>query len=178
MERTGNPPPKNATWIRQHFPPRQAPSPLDIQNSSSPHRPADEDKLMSDIRIHWLKAQQSVGHIFHNAQRQRVDVPEEWSIRPFTINAIRDREPRLCNSHYLVNNCTKDPCPYDHDSRLSDDEFAALLYLSRSQPCPQGSACNSIFCIKGHMCPNGKNCKHGNDCRFAHLHGMDTTVVD
>ena len=159
MERTGNPPPKNATWLRQYFapPPRQDLPLPGSRNSSSPERPTNGDKLVNDIRAYRLLLQQGVGHIFRNAAYQRIDQPDTSTVNPSIVNGIRNREPRLCNSFYLHNSCTKASCPYDHDAQLSDEEFAALLNVSRGQMCLQGGACDYVACIKGHMCPNGKN---------------------
>ncbi|KIW22014.1 uncharacterized protein PV07_12588 [Cladophialophora immunda] len=177
VKRTGNPPPGNATWIRQNpvFA-RTLPSPA-IPDSSQAHRPVDEDTQTPDTRLHLLIPNNSVGKILRNANNQRIDLPEGLAVHPSTLNGIRDRNKRLCNSHYLTNNCLKNDCDYDHNSRLNDGEYAALLYLSRTQPCPQGSACNTLLCVKGHMCPNGMICKYGGACKFAHLHGIDTAVV-
>ncbi|KAJ9606162.1 hypothetical protein H2200_009123 [Cladophialophora chaetospira] len=180
MDRTGNPPPKNATWLRQYFapPPRQELPPPASHNSSSPERSVDPDKLINDIRAHRILVEDGIGHIARNNAYQRIDLPDTSAVPPYIVNGIRNREPRLCNSHYLLNCCNKDPCPYDHESQLSDEEFAALLNVSRGQVCLQGGACKNMYCIKGHMCPNGKNCKYGEKCRFARVHGMDTTVAD
>lgn len=176
MERTGNPPPRNATWLRQYFPPRtEMLAPL-VRKSPTRHLAVDDDDLTSGTLTPDFKAQ--AHQVYRNARGQRVDLPKTWNLHPPVINGVRDRERRLCNAYYLVGNCTKIPCPYDHDSVLDDDIWIALLYVSRSQPCPEDSYCNLAPCIKGHMCPNGRICKYGNNCRFAHLHGMDTTVVD
>lgn len=114
--------------------------------------------------------------IFQNRRGQRIDVPKELHVAPVLFNELKRRNPRLCNSHHLLGSCTNIFCPYDHNSILSDHEFGALLSLSRSQRCPQGSACTDP-CFKGHMCPNGRSCRHGNDCRFSDLHGIDTAIV-
>lgn len=119
----------------------------------------------------------AIHHIYRNANHERVDLPETWHVRAFLVNMIRNRDPRLCNSHYLANNCTRVSYPYDHESWLSHEEFAALLHVARSQVCPYGSACGLASCNKGHMCPNGKYCKHSNDCWFAPFHGMDTEAA-
>jgi hypothetical protein len=115
--------------------------------------------------------------ISYNALGQRIDIPTSYNISSALINSLRDRHPRLCNTHHLMRNCMNEHCAYDHNSTLNPHERAALLYLSRSQVCPQGSSCTLDMCIKGHMCPNGRNCKHGSGCRFADLHGIDMVVV-
>jgi len=112
-----------------------------------------------------------------NDKWQRIDIPKELHVNLALVNELRKRSPRLCNSHHLLGGCTDRACPYDHSSMLTNHEFEALLYLSRGQRCPKGSDCIDT-CFKGHMCPNGRNCRHGNDCRFADMHGIDTTVVD
>src|ERR1700744_5365522 len=114
----------------------------------------------------------SIGQFLRNANFQRIDLPEKLVIPTSTLNAIRDRPQRICNAHYLANHCPDNNCGYGHTKRLTYGEYAALLYLSRSQPCPQGSACNVALCVKGHMCPNGRSCKYGASCKFAHLHGI------
>jgi hypothetical protein len=115
--------------------------------------------------------------ISYNALGQRIDIPTSYNISSALINSLRDRHPRLCNAHHLMRNCVNEHCAYDHNSTLNPHERAALMYLSRSQVCPQGSSCTFDKCIKGHMCPNGRHCKHGSECRFADLHGIDMVVV-
>jgi hypothetical protein len=179
VEQTGRPPPGNATWMRRDpAPARALPAPM-IPDSSQSQSLFDEDLQTSEIRPNQPRPPNSIGRVLRNAKFQRIDLPEKLIIPTFTLNAIRDRPKRLCNSYYLVNNCPqKSDCEYDHKSRITYDEYAALLYLSRTQPCPQGSSCNVALCVKGHMCSNGRPCKYGASCRFAHLHSIDTTVVD
>ena len=115
-------------------------------------------------------------YISQNAKGQRIDVPNSFNVHPALLNELRNRNPRLCNYHHLLRDCNDRFCPYDHNSTLTAREFEALTYLSRSQRCPQGSACVER-CIKGHMCPSGRNCRHGTACRHADLHDIDTAVA-
>ena len=116
--------------------------------------------------------------ISRNRHGQRVDIPTELHVSPAVADQIRDRKPRLCNKHHLLGECNKAECTYDHVSELSNRELEALMYLSRCQPCPHGSACTSARCTRGHMCPNGRPCTWGKACNFAKLHGIDTEVVE
>lgn len=179
VERTDNPPPKNATWMLRYFTSSQE-SPSSIMKSPSSmlwRTKTDLGFYTPDVNYNLPTGRAALNRIYQNTKGQRIDIPKELHVNPGLINEIRDREPRLCNSHHLVRGCTKGFCSYDHNSVLSDREFEALMYLSRCQLCPQGSACTFEKCIKGHMCPNGKNCRHGNDCRWADLHGIDTAVA-
>lgn len=115
--------------------------------------------------------------IFQNSEGRRIDFPTELHVNPILAHSMRDRKQRFCNAHHLVRGCFQASCPYDHDTELSEREFEALLYLSRGQRCPQDSDCTSPKCTKGHMCPNGTNCRFGVDCKFADLHGIDTTIT-
>ena len=116
--------------------------------------------------------------VYQNSKGQRIDVPKQLHVNPALLFEIRDRHPRLCNAHHLFRSCTKgDYCPYDHHSKLTDRELEALVFISRSQVCPQGSACTFGKCTKGHMCLNGDSCKHGNSCRFGDLHDIDTEIA-
>jgi len=175
VDQTNNPPPKNATWMFPNFNPKPALPPPNMKGSSSVPSQTRSHRA-SDAASNPMPAHLTPGTILRNAQDQRIDIPEQLNINLDLVNELRNRQPRLCNSHYLVRGCTNESCPFDHSSTLSDDEFEALLYLSRSQRCPQGSSCTHAHCIKGHMCPNGSNCRHGNRCRFASFHGIDTDI--
>lgn len=188
VERTDNPPPKNATWMLRFFTStEESPSSIMRNPSSMLWRTRRDPGFYKPNPA----ASQSTGHastdqptdravsdyISQNFEGLRIDMPTELHVNPTLINALRDREPRFCNAHHLVRGCTNPYCSYDHDSVLNEREFEALLCLSRSQRCPQGSACTWVKCTKGHMCPNGRNCKFGNSCKFADLHGIDTEVA-
>jgi hypothetical protein len=115
--------------------------------------------------------------VFQNSEGQRIDIPTELHVNPSLAHSMRDRRQRFCNAHYLLRDCFQASCQYDHDTELSEREFEALLYLSRSQRCPQDSNCTSSKCTRGHMCPNGTTCRFGDECKFANLHGIDTIVA-
>lgn len=115
-------------------------------------------------------------YVYQNSKGQRVDMPDELSLNPPLIYELRHRQQRLCNAHHLLRDCPNENCPYDHLSVLTDDEFEALLCLSRSVRCTSGSICDQV-CFKGHMCPYGRKCKYGSDCKFVDLHDIDTSQL-
>ncbi|EXJ70670.1 uncharacterized protein A1O5_05660 [Cladophialophora psammophila CBS 110553] len=168
VERTGNPPPLNATWMLARPPPRQGLLPSNIEGlSSNTVAYADQPPIPQ------------LGAVYQNAEGRRIDVPVQLEADPALLSKLRERQPRLCNAHYLLaSGCTNETCSYDHTATLTDDETRALLYLSRCQLCPQGSWCTSKTCVKGHICPNGRKCKHGSNCRFAPVHYIDTTITN
>ena len=125
----------------------------------------------------FSKGRQGPRGVYQNPQGQRVDVPNQLNLNPHMAKELRQRKVRLCNAHHLLDSCPNGNCPYDHESVLTDDEFEALLCLSRSVRCPFGSACTHV-CCKGHMCPYGRKCRYGYDCKFSDLHDIDTTVSE
>lgn len=175
VERTDNPPPKNATWMLHHFPPGQSPS--SVMRSFSARSWRTKKETLSSMDTSPSTEPHRYSFVFQNSKGQRVDVPQELDVSLGLINELRNRKPRLCNTFYLKGSCNMEACPYDHTTALSNRELEALMCLSRSVRCPQGSACADTKCTKGHMCANGRKCKHGNDCRFADFHGMDTEVA-
>ena len=111
-----------------------------------------------------------------NAQGERVDIPSDLRVNIRVTEKLRERKPRLCNTHHLLGSCPWNDCPYDHEYIPTDEEWKALMLFSRSTRCHFGSACYDEDCVKGHMCPTGKYCTYGSRCRFADLHGMDTRL--
>lgn len=99
----------------------------------------------------------------------------------------RLKNRKLCNNHYLRNSCRKgEDCPHGHDAILRGDELKILRLVARMAPCKNGSGCEDVICIYGHMCPQprgkygkgGKSCVFGDSCRFpAELHNIDTRIV-
>ena len=179
VERTNNFPPLNATWMLHHFTSTdQAPSAILRDPASAIWRTiCDNDSARPSVRLKQTSVREVPNRIYRNKDGQRIDIPVDLSTRSRIANELRDREPRLCNTYHLVRQCFRPNCPYDHDSVLSDSEHEALMYLSRCQPCPNGSGCTMIDCTRGHMCPNGSHCSRGSSCRFAKLHSIDTSIV-
>lgn len=94
----------------------------------------------------------------------------------------RVKKIKMCNVHFLRNECPYDPCTHDHDYRPNSNELQTLRYVSRLTPCKFGTACDDPKCIYGHRCPNDvegkKDCRFGEQCRFEpEMHGMDRTPV-
>lgn len=188
---TDNPPPKNATWILRYFvmdkrPPaeimlelRAGRRPVQSVDSSSILTPDASDALQletyrpSESRYgNWLL--RSIQTVHLNDKGERVDYPTKLNPDRHFINKLRDRQPRLCNHHYLLPFCATRDCPYEHDHSISNQELEALAYLSRGQPCPASTYCQDNCCVRGHMCPDGRNCWYGSRCKFVDTHDMDT----
>lgn len=94
----------------------------------------------------------------------------------------RIKKLKLCNVHYLRNNCPWDPCSHDHYYKPNKTELVVLRYVSRGIPCKYGSDCDDPDCIHGHICPNSvvgrKDCNFGPTCRFSReQHGIDKNPV-
>ena len=182
VERTDNPPPKNATWMFRHFKStRESPSAIMKNPSSMTWRTKTRrDFHTPDLKLSFntIPADRaSLYNLNQNSAGQRVDLPNKLFVNRTLLRKLKDHEPRLCNAHHLIASCRNESCAYDHDTVLSDDEFEALMYLSRCQVCPKGSACTTEKCIRGHLCPDGDDCKYGRLCKWYKFHGVDTTIV-
>lgn len=180
VEQTNNPPPGNATWMLHNFTSTdEAPSAIMKNPASAVWRTKRDIASVGpslSVKQASLYGVPPEG-IYYNHDEQRIDVPIDLSTRSRLANELRDWEPRLCNTHHLVRHCLRSDCPYDHDSVLSIPEVEALAYLSRCQPCPYGLDCDTMYCTKGHTCPNGSHCSRGKSCRFAKVHGVDTSTI-
>lgn len=196
---TDNPPPKNATWMLRYFSDGQSPSAV-VQSApwrtqvdkdwqpSQPKEPREAPSLISTAPMLRVSASKSQVDrlpdfvmstpVLRNAAGQRIDLPLDLKADDRMINSLRRRNPRLCNLHHLKRACPNRDCDYDHGTQLTTEEFEALLYLSRSQPCPFGTTCDNPNCTKGHMCPSGKRCTFGDRCRFPGTHNIDTKPVN
>jgi hypothetical protein len=196
VHRTGNPPPKNATWMMRFVNNRHESSSPSIEarnNTGSAHAAFHEPtshgasswsatrttarRPSTTTSTNQPTARTVRDRIFLNSAGQRIDIPTELTYDKTIVTNLRDREQRFCNVHHLLGECYQAACPYDHDTELTDAQFEALQWLARSQRCPRDSDCTSTRCTRGHMCPNGTGCTFGTRCTFADLHGIDTVVV-
>jgi len=117
-----------------------------------------------------------------NKKDQRVDVA-----LPKTDNGARDafdektrrNGANFCNRFHLQGSCkafdANGRCPYIHGERLGAAEQAILKHRARGLPCVAGSQCRDMLCTSGHHCATPKACFYGDGCRFADMHGLDTT---
>ena len=113
-----------------------------------------------------------------NRYGQRIDPVVQYD--PNEVKRIK--KLKMCNVHFLRNDCPYDPCTHDHHYKPNKNELATLRYVSRMTPCKFGSECDDLKCIYGHRCPSDqegrKDCRWGENCRFdRELHGIDRTVV-
>jgi hypothetical protein len=124
--------------------------------------------------------------ISRNRAGQRVDPPSKDYDK---AEVERFKKLKLCNMHYLRNECPwLQGCQHIHDAVLTKDEIATLRLVARMAPCSGGSACQDISCIYGHRCPappsrthqpkGSRTCIFGEFCKFpSELHDIDTNVV-
>jgi len=113
-----------------------------------------------------------------NRHGQRIDPVVQYD--PQEVKRIK--KMKMCNVHFLRNDCPYDPCTHDHHYKPNRNELATLRYVSRMTPCKFGSECDDLKCIYGHRCPNDvegkRDCRWGENCRFEkELHGIDRTAV-
>lgn len=204
VHQTGNPPPKNATWMMRFVNNRHDNGHENSSSSMEADKPVRSNSGSVHASIHestqhgansWSAARSITTHssdhphfsqpndravpdrIFVNSAGQRIDVPAELIVDKNLVTSFRDREKRFCNAYHLLRECYSAACPYDHDTEMTDAQFEALQWLARSQRCPRDSDCTSTRCTRGHMCPNGRGCTFGTRCTFADLHGIDTVVA-
>ena len=81
-----------------------------------------------------------------NRYGQRIDPPTVYDKE--LVNRVRSL--KLCNVHFLRNDCQYDPCTHSHNYKLSKNELASLRTLARMVPCFYGSDCDDPKCIYGH----------------------------
>ncbi|MCJ1453869.1 hypothetical protein MMC28_004218 [Mycoblastus sanguinarius] len=113
-----------------------------------------------------------------NRYGQRIDPVVQYD--PNEVKRIK--KLKMCNVHFLRNDCPYDPCTHDHHYKPNKNELATLRYVSRMTPCKFGSECDDLKCIYGHRCPSDtegkRDCRFGENCRFEReLHGIDRTIV-
>ncbi|KAL8749798.1 MAG: hypothetical protein Q9184_006664, partial [Pyrenodesmia sp. 2 TL-2023] len=81
-----------------------------------------------------------------NRNLQRIDPPIVYDKE--LVNKVRNM--KLCNVHFLRNDCGYKPCTHSHDYKLSKNELGALKAIARMVPCYYGSDCDDPKCIYGH----------------------------
>lgn len=115
-----------------------------------------------------------------NRLGQRVDL----IIKHDKAEVDRVKKMKMCNTHYLRGSCPYgDNCSHSHKPKPANADLQTLKLVARMAPCQNGSDCEDLKCIYGHICPapegrNGENCIFDKNCRFPdHLHKIDRTVV-
>ena len=90
----------------------------------------------------------------------------------------------MCNVHYLRTECPYgDASTHIHNYKPTNAELQTLRLVARMAPCMNGSECDDVKCIYGHICPapegrDGKDCIVGEACRFPRdLHKIDRQIV-
>ena len=116
--------------------------------------------------------------IFRNRFGQRIDPIIQYD--PNEVKRIK--KLKMCNVHFLRDDCPYDPCTHDHHYKPNKNELQTLRYVSRMTPCKFGTECDDARCIYGHRCPNDvegkRDCRFGENCRFdKEAHGIDRTPV-
>lgn len=116
--------------------------------------------------------------ISRNRFGQRIDPIIQYD--PNEVKRIK--KLKMCNVHFLRDDCPYDPCTHDHFYKPNKNELQTLRYVSRMTPCKYGAECDDTRCIYGHRCPNDvegkKDCRFGENCRFEReAHGIDRTPV-
>ena len=122
--------------------------------------------------------QQADQQVQRNRYGQRIDPIVQYD--PNEVKRVK--KLKLCNVHYLRNDCPYDPCTHEHSYKPNKNELATLRYIARMTPCHFGSECDDPKCMYGHICPNSvdgkKDCRWGENCRFERdQHGIDRTAV-
>jgi hypothetical protein len=117
-----------------------------------------------------------------NKDDERVDVPLpklDTNAKETFDEKTRKNGANFCNRFHLQGGCkamdATGRCPYIHGDRLSPAEQLILKSRARGLPCAAGSQCRDVWCTSGHHCPNPKSCWYDEGCRFAEMHGIDTT---
>ncbi|KAK0622583.1 hypothetical protein B0T14DRAFT_428445 [Immersiella caudata] len=117
-----------------------------------------------------------------NKDDERVDVPLpklDNNAKDTFDEKTRRNGANFCNRFHLQGSCkafdASGRCPYIHGERLSAAEQLILKSRARGLPCAAGSHCRDVWCTSGHHCANPKGCWYDDGCRFADMHGMDTT---
>lgn len=123
-------------------------------------------------------ASQKAPEILRNRFGQRIDPIIQYD--PNEVKRIK--KLKMCNVHFLRDDCPFDPCTHDHYYKPNKNELLTLRYVSRMTPCKFGTECDDSRCIYGHRCPNDvegkKDCRFGENCRFEReAHGIDRTPV-
>lgn len=115
-----------------------------------------------------------------NRRGQRIDPP----VKHDQTEVLRVKAYKMCNVHYLRGPCGYgDGCSHSHKHKPTAVDLKTLRHVARMAPCQNGSECDDLACIYGHICPapdgrNGENCIFGSTCRFPEgLHKIDRTVV-
>ena len=74
----------------------------------------------------------------HLSTGQRIDPVIQYD--PQEVKRIK--KLKMCNVHYLRNDCPYDPCTHGHDYKPNKNELMTLRYVSRMTPCHFGSECD------------------------------------
>lgn len=117
--------------------------------------------------------------ISRNRLGQRIDP----SIKHNKEMHDRVKRLKLCNVHYLSNDCPYgSACCHVHNYKPNAQELSTLRLVARMAPCKRGSECDDAKCIFGHGCPipDGRNgsCSFGAQCHFPkELHNLDKRIV-
>lgn len=77
----------------------------------------------------------------------------------------------MCNFQYLRGSCPNNNCQHVHTHKPTKAELTTLKLVARMAPCMNGSDCEDVKCIYGHVCPapqhrDGRSTKDGKDCIF------------
>lgn len=64
----------------------------------------------------------------------------------------REKNEKFCNNHFLRGPCPKrnTSCQFDHVTKPSSEQIAAIKLLTRMNPCTSGQDCYVEDCIYGH----------------------------
>ena len=138
-------------------------------------RDADLQRDVSDFAV---KCSSRIESTLDGGQGQRIDPPIVYNQNDYQ----RIKKMKLCNVHFLRQECSYNPCTHDHHYKPSNSEMQTLKYLSRLIPCRHGFECEDPKCIYGHKCPNDtegrKDCPWGDGCKYEPFqHGIDRTPV-
>jgi hypothetical protein len=143
----------------------KAAAPAPPRTSSPAYKPAVRDEVIA-----------------RNRAGQRIDPPCKTYDK---AEVDRIKKMKMCNVHFLRNECPfSKGCSHEHGLAPSADEIATLRLVARMAPCVNGSGCQDVKCIYGHVCPfpvprtQTRACIFGDACKFEReLHGVDRNVV-
>jgi hypothetical protein len=123
--------------------------------------------------------------IARNRLGQRIDPP----CRDYDKAEVdRVKKMKMCNVHFLRHECPfGENCTHSHAHNPTREELNTLRLVARLAPCINGSGCQDVKCIYGHICPaprskhpvkGTKTCIFGEQCKFpVELHDIDRNVV-
>jgi hypothetical protein len=143
----------------------KAAAPAPSRSSSPAYKPVVRDEVIA-----------------RNRAGQRIDPPCKSYDK---LEVDRIKKLKMCNVHFLRAECPFNAdCTHEHAHAPTADEIGTLRLVARMAPCVNGSACQDIKCIYGHVCPfpasktHRKACIFGDACKFDRgLHDVDRNVV-